>query len=364
MKTARILVPLVLFTLFGTTLSAQQSPAPATVDFVTPNFGPAGGGTVVTVNGSKFDLPPGFACIAPCPTRVFFGDAEATVREAGSFSIVVVTPPQTGPAALVDVTVRTGDGRTATRGNAFTYTREEQSGYELWLLPTYLDQPLSGAGGSRWATDLWLRNNNTTQVAQLTPWPCPNDAANCLSVLAPGEALHNLAPFFRAPNSSIARLLYVSRNAAANLSANLRIADTSRNELDAGTEVPVVREQDLKTSFATLHNVPLSPSSRALLRIYDVSELGTDFIVRVYPENANKDPQNQINTLILHSVQTEAGEFRSTPAVIELDLASRVSPNAGPVRVTVQTSNEGRRFWPMVSVTNNTTNHVTLVTPQ
>jgi hypothetical protein len=365
MKTVRILlVSLVLSAAFATTLFAQQSPAPATVGFVTPNFGPVTGGTIVTVSGSKFDLPPGFACIAPCPPRVFFGDAEATVREAGSFEIVVVTPPHEGPSALVDVTVRTGDGRTATRGNAFTYTSEAPAGYELWLLPTYLDVPLNGAGGSRWETDLWLRNNNTTEVAQLTPWPCPNDAANCVSELAPGEALHNLTPFFRLPNASIARLLYVSRNAAAKVSANLRIADASRNDLDAGTEVPVVREEDLKTGFTTLHNVPFSPSSRALLRIYDVSELGTDFIVRVYPENANKDPQNAIATFFLHSTQPEAGEFRSTPGVVEFDLASRVSPNAGPVRVTVQTGNEGRRFWPMVSVTNNTTNHVTLVTPQ
>ena len=369
MKTARILVPLVLSTLFATALFAQEA-APAIVTFVTPSSGPAAGGTVVIVNGSKLDLPPNFACFAPCPPRVFFGDQEATVRDAGHSQILAVTPPYTGPTAAVDVTVRTGDGRTATLPKGFTYVSNAEAAYELWLLPVYLEAPLSGAGGSRWETDLWLRNNNATEIAQLEPWPCPDDGIACLAIfpnsyaMTPGETLRNLAAFFRLPNLSIARIVYVSRNAAANVSANLRIADTSRNDLDAGTEVPIVRESALKTGMATLHNVPVTPNSRALLRIYDVSPLASEYLVQVFPENASKDPQRAVTTFTIRTTPPETGEFRTTPGIAEFDLATRVSPNAGPVRVTVLPANQGRRYWAMVSITNNITNHVTLVTPQ
>jgi hypothetical protein len=369
MKTARILVPLVLSTFFATAVLAQEA-APALVTFVTPPSGPASGGTVVIVNGSKLDLPPNFACFAPCPPRVFFGDQEATVRDAAQAQIVVVTPAYSGPTAAVDVTVRTGDGRTATLPKGFTYVSNAEAGYELWLLPIYLDAPLSGAGGSRWATDLWLRNNNTTETAQLAPWPCPDDGLACLAIfpntyaMTPGETLHNLAGFFRPPNTSIARILYVSRNAAANVSANLRIADTSRNDLDGGTEVPIVRESDIKTGPATMHNIPVTPTSRALLRIYDLGPIASEFVVQVFPENASKDPGRAVTTFSIRTNPPESGEFRTTPGIAEFDLATRVSPNAGPVRVTVNPASSSRRYWAMVSVTNNTTNHVTLVTPQ
>src|SRR5207237_4021689 len=113
MKTSRVLVPLVL-SLVATAALAQQPPFPV-VASVTPGSGPAAGGSVVTISGSKFDLPAGFACIAPCPARVFFGEAEATVTEAGSSTIVAVTPPH--PSGPVDVTVRTGDNRSSTLSN-------------------------------------------------------------------------------------------------------------------------------------------------------------------------------------------------------------------------------------------------------
>lgn len=367
MKTARILVPLLLSLSATVAFAQQQTPFPI-VGSVTPSSGPAAGGTVVTITGSKFDLPPGFACFAPCPVRVFFGEAEAKVEQASGTEIVAVTPPH--PSGPADVTVRTGDNRSSTLTNGYTYTSTADSAYELWLLPTYLDAPLLGAGGSRWETDLWLRNNSATEIAQLAPWPCPDDGSACLAIfpntyaLQPGETLHRLTPFFRPPNVSIARLLYVSRNAAANVSANLRIADTSRNDLDAGTEVPVVRESALKTGIATMHNVPLVPTSRAMLRIYDVTGLTTNYAVRVYSENAGKDQPSVIGTFTIQVSPAETGEFRTTPGVIEFDLASRVSPNAGPVRITVQPLNPNRRYWTMVSITNNTTNHVTLVTPQ
>lgn len=367
MKTARTFFPLLLVTLFSTAVLAQDA-APPNVTFVTPASGPVAGGTVVTVNGSKFDLPPGFACIAPCPVRVFFGDAEATVRDAGNSQIVVATPAHA--AGSVDVTVRTGDGRTGTLPNGFTYTSNAEAAYELWLLPVYLDAPLLGANGSRWETDLWLRNDNGAEVAQIAPWPCPDDGVACAAVfpntyaLTPSETLHDLAAFFRPPNVSIARLAYVSRNAAPNVSANLRLADTSRNALDGGTEVPIVREGALKTGVTTLHNVTLQPTSRTLLRIYDVSSLGTEFLVQVYPENVGKDPARAVAAFSIRTAQPETGEFRTAPGIAEFDVASRVSPDAGPLRITVQPVNAGRRYWAMVSITNNTTNHVTLVTPQ
>ncbi|MCU1350713.1 MAG: Ig family protein, partial [Acidobacteria bacterium] len=363
---ARYLIPL-LFSLLSATAAIAQDATPPNITTVQPSAGSVAGGTAVTISGSKFDLPAGFACILPCPGKVFFGGVEATVRELTNSQIIVLTPAHA--AGTVDVVVRTGDGRTATAANAYTYSATAESSYALLLLPIYLDAPVHGSNKSVWETDFWIRNNSAKESAQLAPWPCPADGV-CPAIfptsrtLVPGETLHNLNPFFRDPNAAISRLLYVSRNAAASVSTDLRVFDTSRNALDAGTEIPVVRESSLlNDTTATLHNVPTSPFSRVLLRIYDLSQLPSDFTVLIYPEAAGTETPLVHNTLRVTTKQPETGEFRTQPGLAELDLG-QYAPRTGAMRVVITPVNAGSRYWPMISVTNNSTQHVTLVTPQ
>lgn len=96
---------------------------------ITPNTGPAGGGTTVTISGS------GFESLA----RVFFGGKLGTVTSVTSTTVTVVTPPgdmnvedcdSTGDGTAdgtreldtpVTVTVETENGRSESLANAFTY---------------------------------------------------------------------------------------------------------------------------------------------------------------------------------------------------------------------------------------------------
>jgi len=356
------LFPLLFSLLSVPTVLAQDATPPSIVS-VSPSTGALSGGTAVTISGSKFDLPAGFACILPCPGKVLFDGIEADLRQLTNSQIVVLTPPHA--AGAVDVTVRTGDGRTATAPHAFTYATTPESAYTPFLLPIYLETDVHGSNGSIWETDFWMRNDSAKESAVLAPWACPADSA-CPAIfpltktLIPGESIHNLTPF---SSGSISRLVYVSRNAAAAVSTDLRVTDVSKNGLDAGTEVPVVREGSLLTDRATLHNVPTSPFSRVLLRIYDLSQLPSDFSVLIYPEAAGPTTPLIHDMLTLRTKQPETGEFRAQPNLAELDL-SQYAPRTGSMRVVVMPISAGTHYWPMISVTNNSTQHVTLVTAQ
>jgi hypothetical protein len=366
---ARYLIPLLLSALTATAALADDV-APPTIASVQPPSGPVAGGTAVTISGSGFGLPPNFACIAPCPVRVFFDGIDGTVRDASSSQITVLTPAH--GAGTVDVTVRTGDTRSVTAAHAFTYGTSAESSFSLLLLPIYLDAPVNGSGGSVWETDFWLRNDNASQPALLAPWawPCPTGGV-CPAIVpfgrsvAAGETLHDLVPFPRPANSSISRLLYVSGDAVAHVSTNLRVFDTSRNAVDAGTEVPVVREsQWFRDAPATLHNVPTSPFSRVLLRIYDLAQSSSEFTVQLYPEAAGTETPAVHDTITVKTTQPETGDFRTQPGLAELDL-SQYALRSGSMRVVITpVAESGAVYWPMVSVTNNSTQHVTLVTPQ
>jgi hypothetical protein len=358
-------VSLVLSLLLSSSLLlAQSAPAP-TITRVAPSTVPTTGGIAVTINGTNLDLPPNFACVAPCPARVSFGGGPLIeVREQSNTQLVVVAPPHA--AGTVDVTVVTGDGRSVTAPAALTYTNSGEAQYQMLLLPLYLERTVTGSNGSQWRTDFWISNDDPKETVYLAPWMCPQDVA-CPAVfpltepLKPGESRHNLVNF--GAQSSVGRFLYVSRNAAANVSFNLRVADVSRNALDSGTEVPVIRQENLLTKAATLHNVPVDSRFRLMVRVYETTQGSTSFRVSVYTEDGQTTRPDPSATIITASSK-ETGEFRIYPAVAELDLGSLVAGRTGSVRVVVEPLGGGSRYWAFVSITNNDTQHVTLVTPQ
>lgn len=363
MKSLRFLL-LSLAVLVPTFVFAQQTPAP-TIRSIEPTTGTIAGGTVVTITGSNLSIPPNFACFAPCPATVTFGGTTVAAREESNERVVVVTPPHA--AGPVDVTLKTGDQRSVTVVNGFTFTQQTaESVYERLLLPVYLDEPVAGGQGSLWKTDLWLRNHGTLPVS-LAPWPCPADGI-CLAVfpntktLNAGETQHNLNPFFRVPPAIPGRFLYVTKNGAQDVDVNLRISDSSRDTASAGTELPIVREGDWHTSTLHLINVPVDIRFRQTLRIYDTAQTATKFAVRVYDFPSG----TELASTTVEVSTPETGEFRDLPPFGQIaDLSSLFATNGSrsAVRVEVQPLTAGSRFWAFVSVTNNDTQQVTLVTP-
>ncbi|HEX7419656.1 MAG TPA: IPT/TIG domain-containing protein [Thermoanaerobaculia bacterium] len=341
-----------------------QAPAPV-IRSIVPAAGPAEGGTTVTIMGDNLSLPPNFACLLPCPSRVTFGGTRATLVQESNTSLVVTTPPH--PAGSVDVVVVTGDQRTVTAFNAFLYDDIMEASYERILLPIYLEVPAPGSNGSVWQTQLFLRNNGANAIT-LAPWVCPLGAL-CIPqfpltrTLQPSETLIDLPRLLQ--QSNVARLLYVNSAGADDLSAGLRLNETSR-EADAGTEIPVVRDAALRKTAIHLHNIPRGTNFRAMLRVYELGVDDARFHVRVFEEGSGVDNGALLSEFDLRAVAPETGSFRMHPAYAESALALTVPPDLATttVRVDVEPLTTGSRYWAFVSITTNDTQRVTLVTPQ
>lgn len=233
--------------------------------------------------------------------------------------------------------------------------------FEPILLPVSLSESVPGAFGSIWATDFWIaavggevRLEETEQCGA-----CPPQL-----LLFDGGALHNVNG--TVPGETPGEIIYLSRADAANARFNLRVRDLSRESLTWGTEIPVVRESQYRTTAITLLNVPLDERFRVTLRAYDPD---------VHQNAAFRFDFRDMSTGALLATRTvpavykQTGHFgfpRVAPCAQMGDLRAAVPEitNVGSVRVEVSPAGEATRFWAFASVTNNETQHVTLVTPQ
>ncbi|HUP48474.1 MAG TPA: IPT/TIG domain-containing protein [Thermoanaerobaculia bacterium] len=351
-------------------LTVHGGAAPPVVTSIQPAAGPTAGGTLVTITGANLTLPPGFACILPCPTTVRFGASSAVDPLDEQDSRVTVRTPAHA-AGTVELTLRTGDGRSVTVANAFTFVTGEESGYTAFLLPVYTDGDVPGAHGSLWRSEFWIRNNSEL-IALLAPWDCP-PGQGCLTVfpltraLQPNETLRGLPDTLRPPSANPGRMLYVSEQAASRLSPSLRLWDVSRQALDAGTELPVVRAADLHTGTTQLMAVPLDGNFRLMLRVYDTAHSESRFRVRIYAQPEGIGNEISLAEVDLVATTLDEGPFRLQPAYAQYAIATRLPLSTAPpspARIEVEPLTPGSMFWTFVAVTNNDTQHVTLVTPQ
>jgi IPT/TIG domain len=344
--------------------SALADPAVTSLE---PAFGPTTGGTEVIITGT--DLFPHIVCALPCPSTVTFGDVTVEAVEESATWMRVITPPHAPGTADVRVTV-SGEEPVRLPG-AFTYQATPEDAYEQVLLPVYLDGIVDGAGGSRWATDFWMRNNGPNIVI-FAPYPCPDGEA-CPAVipltttLPPGRSYHGLPPNFGRGTTNPSRLFYLSNAGASQVSMGLRFADLSQGTLNGGTDLPVIRESEVLTNPAQLFNVPLNNNFRVLLRVYDVAHTASMFRVSLYRQDVG-EAQPALHSFDLSVTTPQIGPFRTEAAYAQFDVTSLLALDhvqwPETVRIEITPLSPGSRFWAFASVTNNTTNLVTLVTPQ
>lgn len=162
----------------------------------------------------------------------------------------------------------------------------------------------------------------------------------------------------RAPS---AKLLHVDDARAGELEVNLRIQDISRQSATFGTEIPTVRSSSAATKPIDLLLVPSDGDFRSLLRVYDFdAAAGHSVLVRLYkpafsPTNRATD-QLLSETTLDFEVPSDTFDY---PGYAQMYVPSGVSP----VRIEIVPVTPGLRFWAFASVTNNATQHVTLVSP-
>ncbi|MEK6371454.1 MAG: IPT/TIG domain-containing protein [Acidobacteriota bacterium] len=292
---------------------------------------------------------------------VTFDDVPATVVSTVGTRLQVAPPPHAAGPVTVKVTIP--GAATLTAFGGFRYVDlngpVDRAAYEAILIPLIFAG--EGAFGSQWTTDLWVYNGNAFDVTQLDG-PFVTRVCIVAPCLQPIEALTTLkyndalsAPF---PHG---RIMYLPRDGGAGLQFSLRVRDLTRQADALGTEVPVVRERDLRAGAFSLSDIPTDARYRVKLRIYSLETARAPVEVRFHRMTAPFTKAGE--TVVKLSAAT-----RDTPAYAEADL-EQIFPKLagqGPFRVEVRphASSAKPSYWAFISITNNQTQHVTVVTPQ
>jgi len=244
---------------------------------------------------------------------------------------------------------------------------------EKVLLPIALNRPVSGANGAIFETRFSLLNMSTAPVL-IVGYDQNCLISSCQPTLTPPAVtffpqLYSFSSDFSAEVPAL--FLRVDRNFIDSVTMQLRVQDTSRQAQTWGTTLPVVRESQALTSAAPLVDIPVEPQFRQTLRIYDFDPApGRSVRIRMYgiDENTSRPPGSPDPLLLslrrdLRTV-TSGGGVNSHPGYVELNGIGSLPELAGwrRIRIDIEPVTTGLRFWAFVSVTNNETHHITVIT--
>jgi hypothetical protein len=288
------------------------------------------------------------ACAAP---EVHFGDKVATIVEMRLPNEIVVKPPTGVELAVVDVTVTFGLATTRVP-DAFYYAHEfappHPAFYEPVLIPVHSKGP--GAHGSEWDSEMSVRNDNDHPLTAV-----PNPFYNGCFPICDTRLAGRTSWTFRPPNEGLAEgfVIHLPRQDAPNVALNLLVRDLSRQAEALGAEIPVVRENEFYEGPFGVVNVPVDPRFRVALRLYSIDGAGAMQLV-LRPMNGG------LPVLVTPPLPVPERLLISDLLAWYPELAGH-----GPLRIEVvpMTPAHGR-FWGFAAITNNETQHVTVISPQ
>ena len=295
-----------------------------------PNYGSLAGGDAIqlTVKPAIVGTP-----------EVFFDGVPATrVTVVDTQTLTAVTPPHTEGAVVIQLRM---NGASIDSFPYFAYARPR----ETILIP--VANEIRGGYGTHWTTDIRVFNDSDETVT-LTPnycfsigayFPCSSDL-----VVAPHGTLQ--VP----PRGSPEMYLSPPSDVRDKLHFSVQVRDESRD--DIGTEIPVV--SSFRKERTVLLNVPVSDQARSVLRVYDA---GWTITVRIYDASTGDLLTQQIVVYRNHPSET----FRFSYTFFDL-LADPAVRNHQRVRIEIEEPDSF--LWAMLSLTDNTTQHVTIFTSQ
>ncbi|MGA7614274.1 MAG: hypothetical protein WBX15_03755 [Thermoanaerobaculia bacterium] len=239
---------------------------------------------------------------------------------------------------------------------------------ERVLIPVFTPTPIDGAYGSEWTTDLAMLNQGSQPILidgydQLCHIECGPTQPT-----PPGRTFY---PSSLLRNALHGVFLWVSPpSATRDVAIQLRGRDLSRQSEDWGTEIPTVRESAAPIGTFSILDVPSTPGYRVMLRIYQFADVPLEVGVQFFALNpAQRVPIGDVNPdpLIAEEVLTLPAGNRLVPGYAELpDLAGR-HPELATVeryRILVEAIDATPRLWGMVTLTNNATQHITVLSPR
>ena len=139
------------------------------------------------------------------------------------------------------------------------------------------------------------------------------------------------------------------------------VRDVSRSAAQWGSEVPVVREGDVRQEVE-LVNVPFDPRYRLQLRIYGLEGAGFPvMIVADMPNVASR--RDAVLSGLCSAAQLPCNS--KTPAYASVDPRQLFGHLSAPrMNLRITSLNNARKLWAFVTATNNETQNVTVITPQ
>lgn len=324
------------------------------------NFGPSH----VTIIGSGF---------ADGAVQVLFGDVQADVLEVSATRLYVLAKPTANGTirepGRVSVTVRVAGHGEVVLPNSFTFDPNAQPGpgdYDRLLIPL-TTKTANGAHGSVWETQLRIFNAAHLDVRLPGPEQIFHSPPIDGDVVVPAHKTITATVVGRDTTVDGA-FLYVPTPMAYVPRFSLRVRDTSVNATNLGTEIPVIRQQHAGSDLV-LFDIPNDPHYRATLRIYGFTPAPMLVGVSVYAENSDT-PIEQYDVTLSGVVTAVYVPFPPHPAYVAFDpLTPAVRASTSRVRIEVTNygsiiSPPGPPIWAFVSITNNETQQVTLVTPK
>lgn len=332
-------------------LVAQPGPS------VRPAWGFTTGGDLVHIrsDGLRGRAP---ACPgASCPNYVKFGDAFGRIIVNTPFEIVVIAPPHAAGAVDVTVGIPTVFSPIVL-ANAYRYQTINDS--ERILIPVAASGP--GPNTARFETEISMTNVGDADVpvtgAAATPSlvsPSPTPIVRPHTTVKFTDSLRNI-------QGHAGAFIYVPVFAARDILTKVRVHDTSRDVAAFGVEIPAVSDLDFA---ATVHltGIPTDTRFRSTLRVYayDATNFGP-VTLRVRDEADG----TLLATVPVALDRGAAGLEEDIPASAQISLDPVIEPlrNHPRLRIDIADSDAIRPIWGFVSITNNETQEITLVTPQ
>lgn len=252
---------------------------------------------------------------------------------------------------------------------ALTSALQAQSAFERLLVPVVVEVPSAGANGSLWSTSLLVRNKSSLPVH------VDNVHVRCSGIGSCGPAydLEGGATYEIIPgvvsSTTPASVLTIPVGQRSDLAFTLRVYDLSRQSETWGTTIPVVPESDFRNDGVLLVDVPVSESFRNTLRVYEIERRTLTHVrVRIFaigPVRPVLTERASPDRLLGEATVTLQPGTDVTPSYAQLGNLGAIAPLDGVTRVSIQVQplDPTVRIWAFVSVTNNETQHVTVITP-
>lgn len=221
----------------------------------------------------------------------------------------------------------------------------------------------NGLFDSQWQTELSITNMGDANIGVDT---LPQPHCNIDICFGWGIAAHStllLNDYIVCDRGGC--LGHVNTDRLNDLSMAMRTHDTSRQSAAWGVSVPVVNDTQFRAERFSLLNIPSDPEFRTTLRVYDVDPSSPpQVLVRVYATDATP-MRGGPDTLLFEFTPTFSRGYPGAVAAMSESYLSSIPTlvSKGRLRVEIVPLDGRKVYWGFVSVTNNTTQEVTIVTP-